>query len=255
MPQFLQLRDGDPEAAQCGRELWIFRRAGPAMTADAAGTPSFEQPASDAASAGDRDTQAQGGQFAPVSCCVGPQVGRGEGGPVLVQDTQPAAGRADGTASVSFASRIRASAYHARLRSRAGPRLRPWLTCPRSRAPSLRLPRPRAGACHQPPRAATAQPVVIRASAACSNCRAVTCGGPSSLRRDESSTNRASAVQCGRCWRATALDRAPCLAHRVGTVAVERGGPGEYQPCLREHDLLTLALDLPDGLLTGLPRL
>ena len=51
--------------------------------------------------AGDRDTQAQGGQFAPVSCCVGPQVGRREGGPVLVQDTQPAAGRAHGTAGVS----------------------------------------------------------------------------------------------------------------------------------------------------------
>src|SRR5271165_3364592 len=28
------------------------------------------------APAGDRDTQAQGGQLAPVSCCVGPQVGR-----------------------------------------------------------------------------------------------------------------------------------------------------------------------------------
>src|SRR5271165_1066319 len=51
--------------------------------------------------AGDRDTQTQGGQLAPVSCCVGPQVGRCEGGSVLVQDMQPTASRADGTAGVS----------------------------------------------------------------------------------------------------------------------------------------------------------
>ena len=50
-------------------------------------------------------------------------------------------------------------------------------------------------------------------------------------------------------------DRTPRLVHRVGAVAVECGGPGEYQPCLWEHDLLTLALDLPYGLFTGLPRL
>ena len=28
MPQFLELGDGHPEAAQCGREFWIFWRAG-----------------------------------------------------------------------------------------------------------------------------------------------------------------------------------------------------------------------------------
>ena len=50
-------------------------------------------------------------------------------------------------------------------------------------------------------------------------------------------------------------DREPRLAHGIGAVAVEGSRPGEYQPGLREHDLLTLALDLPHGLLTGLPCL
>ena len=51
--------------------------------------------------AGERDTQAQGGQLAPVSGGVSPQVGRRQGGPVLVQDAQPAARRAQGAAGVS----------------------------------------------------------------------------------------------------------------------------------------------------------
>src|SRR5271154_508846 len=51
--------------------------------------------------AGDRDTQAQGSQLAPVSGGVGTQVGRGQGGPIFVEDTQPAASSTDGAASVS----------------------------------------------------------------------------------------------------------------------------------------------------------
>src|SRR5271166_5780400 len=157
--------------------------------------------------AGDRDTQTQGGQLAPVSCCVGPQVGRCEGGSVLVQDMQPTASRADGTAGVSVRQPYQGLGVPRAASQQGWSPPAALADLPQEPAASLCLPRPRASlpASSRASSADPAQPVAVRASAACSNCRAVTCGGPFSLSRDDSSTNRASVVQCGRCWRANSL--------------------------------------------------
>ena len=157
--------------------------------------------------AGNRDTQAQVSQLAPMSGCVGPQVGRCEGGPILIQDTQPTASRADGTAGVSVRLPYQSLGVPCAASQQGWSPPAGRADLPRSRQPSLFQPRARASwpASSRASNAATVQPVAVKASAARSNWRTVTCGGRLSPSRDDSNTNRASSAQCGRCWRANSL--------------------------------------------------